>query len=312
MSMSPEILLVGTGAVGSFYSGKLQQAGARVSALCRSDYEAVKKSGIAVKSVLGDFHFTPELVVNRIEDYGRKPDYIIVSTKVLPEIKPASIIAPAVAPGTSIFMLQNGIGVEDPVAAAFPENEIISGLAFICVSRTSYGRVEHQDYGRIVIGRYPSGLSEKAGVLEELFKKSGVPCEHDASVATARWKKLIWNAPFNPMSVLGAGADTKEMMGNPASRHLAKKVMEEVALLAGRLGHEITEAFIQKILDDTAVMKPYKTSMLLDFENKRPMEVEAILGRPLAIAGEKGLCLPYMESLYGLLTIINERFVRGR
>jgi len=307
MIETPSILLIGTGAVGSYYSGKLWQAGARISAVCRSDYSVIKKNGITVKSILGDFNFMPDEVIKDINDYSLVPDYIMVATKVLPEINITDMIAPRVGKNTSIILLQNGINIEKPVADVFPDNEIISALAFICVSREQPGMVHHQDYGRLVIGHYPSGTSEKTSLLNELFVKSGVQCQLDTDIITARWKKLIWNAPFNPMSVLAGGANTQEMMGSEASLVLARKIMEEVVQLAEATGHHIPRAFITKNLDDTAVMTPYKTSMLLDYENKRPMEVEAILGNALRIAKEKNISVPHIESLYGLLSLINSK-----
>jgi 2-dehydropantoate 2-reductase len=138
--MKPEILLIGTGAIGSFYAGKLWQAGARVTTLCRSDYEHVRNKGIRIKSVDGDFHFYPHSVIRNISDYGGKPDFIIVATKVLPGIDISSLIGKNIDPSASIVLIQNGIDVEKPVASAFPENEIISALAFICVKGLSQAR----------------------------------------------------------------------------------------------------------------------------------------------------------------------------
>lgn len=69
-----EILLVGTGAVGSYFGGKLFQDETRVSAFCRSDYEAIKEKGIIVRSYKGDFVVEPDEVVNDINDISTKPD----------------------------------------------------------------------------------------------------------------------------------------------------------------------------------------------------------------------------------------------
>jgi 2-dehydropantoate 2-reductase len=305
--MKPEILLIGTGAIGSFYAGKLWQAGAQVSTLCRSDYEQVRNKGITIKSIDGDFHFHPHSVIRNISEYSGRPDFIIVATKVLPGIDIPSLIGRNIDPSTSIVLIQNGIDVEKPVAVAFPENEIISALAFICASREEYGLINHQDFGRLVIGRYPSGISGKVRILRDLFTEAGVKCDADDDIRTARWKKLIWNAPFNPMSVLTGGGSTYEMMNSESTLKVVREVMSEVVRLAGALGHHIPETFITKNLEDTAVMKPYKTSMLLDYERKQPMEVEPILGTPVRLAREKGVDVPHMETLYGLLSLIDRK-----
>jgi len=305
--MKQRILVVGTGAIGGFYGGKLAQAGASVSTLCRSDYELVKSKGITVTSTLGDFHFTPEKVIRNLSQYGPPPDYILVGLKVLPEIDTAEIIKEAVGPETAIVLLQNGVEIEEPVARAFPDNEIISGLAFICATRTSPGHIDHTDFGRLVIGRFPAGKSVKVEELARLFNEAGLKCEVTEDAVTARWRKLVWNAPFNPISVLGGGADTKTMMENSESLELARKVMEEVCLIAEAAGHPLPEEIVQQNIEGTRAMAPYKSSMLVDFEAGRAMEVEAILGNGIRAAKRHNLAVPHMESLYGLLKLVDKK-----
>jgi 2-dehydropantoate 2-reductase len=305
--MKPRILVVGTGAIGGFYGGKLAQAGASVTTLCRSDYELVKSKGIAVTSTLGNFHFTPEKVIRDLGEYGPPPDYILVGLKVLPEIDTAAVIKEVVGAETAIVLLQNGVEIEEPVARVFPDNEIISGLAFICATRTSPGHIDHTDFGRVVIGRYPAGKSVKAEELARLFNEAGLKCEVTEDAVTARWRKLVWNAPFNPISVLAGGADTKTMVENPESLELARQVMEEVCQIAEAVGHPLPVGVVQENIEGTRRMSPYKSSMLVDFEAGRPMEVEAILGNGIRAAKRHNLAVPHMESLYGLLKLVDKK-----
>jgi 2-dehydropantoate 2-reductase len=114
-----------------------------------------------------------------------------------------------------------------------------------------------------------------------------------------RWKKLVWNAPFNPMSVLCVGADTKKILDNLASRNLVENVMKEVCILAEADNCKLPLDVIAKNIDATEKMKPYKTSMLLDFEAGRKMEIEAILGNAINFAKEKSIEVPYLSSFYG-------------
>ena len=300
----PRILVVGTGAIGGFYGGKLAQAGARVATLCRSEYEVVSANGITVNSVLGDFRFRPEKVIRNVNEYGPPPDYILVGLKVLPEIETAEIIGDAVGPETAVVLLQNGVEIEEPVAQAFQNNEIISGLAFICVTRTEPGHIDHIDFGRLIIGRYPSGTSVKVKALSNLFQQVGVSCAVTEDVVTARWRKLVWNAPFNPISVLGGGADTKAMVENQESLNLARRVMEEICRIAEAAGHPLPPEVVQENIDGTREMTPYRTSMLIDYEEGRPLEVEAILGNALKVAKRHGVSAPHIQSLYGLLKLV--------
>lgn len=303
---SMDILLVGTGAVGGLYGGKLAQAGAKVSVLCRSDYHEVKKNGISVISHWGDFHFTPERVIRETGELDRYPDIIIVALKVLPEIDLPAIIKSAVGPQTAIALIQNGVEIEEKIASAFPENRTISGLVFVCVSREAPGKIRHLDYGRMVLGDYPTGISQKTEELARLFQASGVPCSSSEDIVRDRWEKLVWNAPFSPLSVLGGGMDTNKIMGSEESVNLVRKVMEEVCAVARAWGHDLSASVVEKNIEDTMKMRPYKTSMCLDFEAGRPMEVESILGNAVRAAGRKFIPVPHLESLYILLQLVDK------
>lgn len=297
----PHVLVVGAGAIGSYYGGRLQQAGARVSVVCRSDYAAVKQNGFQIHSVEGDFHFTPDHVFNSVTAVTEPMDYVLVTTKVLPELSVADLIRPVLHKETAIVLLQNGMDIEPPVQAQFPNHVLISALAFICVSRTTPGVIVHQDFGRLAFGRYPTGNDPKVDQLAALFQLANVACTVEDDVVSARYRKLVWNAPFNPISVLGGGLTTRDMLTRPASRELVKAVMTEVLELAKAAGKPIDDSLIEKNIEDTEKMVPYKTSMLLDFENNRPLEVDAILGNAVAIAERLKVPVPCMTTLYALL-----------
>lgn len=298
-----KVLVVGAGAVGAYYGAKLAQAGAEVAVVCRSDYAQVAAAGYRFDSIDGPFAFRPAAVYPSVAACPAPPELLLVCTKVLPELDTAALIRPLVGPQTTILLLQNGVEIEEPVARAFPGHELLSGLAFICVSRVAPGVVRHLCFGRLVVGRYPGGESPTAQRLAAGFQQTGVSCTVSADIVGARWRKLVWNAPFNPISVLGGGLDTRAILANPAGRALARAVMEEVCRIATALGHPLGEEVVVKNLADTEVMEPYRTSMLLDHQAGRPLEVEAILGNALAAARRVNLPAPRLETLYALLKL---------
>jgi len=124
---------------------------------------------------------------------------------------------------------------------------------------------------------------------------------------TARWKKLVWNIPFNGLSVV-LGAATDEMIANKHTRALAEVLMNEV-LLGAQAVHQrrISPGFVQEMLAATAKMKPYRTSMKLDYDAGRPLEVEAIFGTPLRLAQQAGASVPHLEMLYQQLKFLDAR-----
>lgn len=298
-----EILLVGTGAVGGFFGGKLSGADVRITALCRSDYEIVRERGVEIRSYKGDFTFKPDLVIQSADEISVIPDYIIVCLKVLPQIDLKKIIKPAVGPDTAIVLVQNGIDIEKNVIEAFPDNEIISGIAFLAARRLELGVIGHTGAGKLSLGSYPKGISAKTETLVNLFHSVSVPCERQKDIVLGRWQKMIWNAAFNPISVLGGCADSKQMVENSESEQLVRKVMAEVMAVAKATGYELANEVIEHAIIGNHKLKPFKTSMLVDYEQGRAMESDAILGNAIALGKKHGVQTPYMEGLYALLKL---------
>lgn len=164
----------------------------------------------------------------------------------------------------------------------------------------------------MVLGRFPSGDAPQVTALANLFLSVHVNCSVDSDVVRARYAKLLWNAPFNPISVLGGQLSTREMLTSPPCRELVRAVMNEVIALSRAAGHPLDPALIEKNMTDTERMTPYKTSMLLDFENGRPLEVDAILGNAVALAEKLGVSTPRMKTLHALLAAVDAHIRASR
>ena len=294
------ILVIGSGAIGSFYGSLLARTGAHVSVLARSDFEHIRRHGIAITSPLGDDHFTPRQVVQRAADLAETPDYVILCIKVVEGADRVGLLREVVGPDTAIVLISNGIDVETEIAEAFPDNELISGLAFICVTRTAPGQIWHQAYGRLALGNFPCGVSERTRRLCELFQSS-VECEATQDIIRARWQKCVWNAPFSPLSVLSGGLATSDILSTQEA--LVRAIMNEICAIAAASGHPLPDDIIEQNIASTFNMPPYKTSMLLDFEAGRPLETEAILGNAVRCAGRLGVAIPHLKSVYALMKL---------
>lgn len=305
--MRPKILVLGAGAIGAYYGARLAQAGADVSVVVRSDYDGlIKKGEYTIQSHQGDFTFKPSHILKTPGDFQGSADYVIVATKVLPGIDTKELLKGVVSDTTTIVLLQNGVEIEEPIQQAFPGTEIISGLCFICVNRVEPGVIDHQDYGHLVIGVYPQGMTERAQLLGDLFNSAGVECEVSEHVMQARWMKLVWNAPYNPISVLAGGVDTQVIMANANTAKLVRDIMDEVYAIAKATGAEFDYSVLQENIDKTLKMCPYKPSMLLDHEAGREMEVECILGNAVKAARRVKVATPHMDSIYALMQLVNK------
>ncbi len=305
---SMRVLILGAGSVGVYFGGRLAQGGAEVAVVARSDYEAVsRQGGYSISSIAGDFFFAPAQLLRSAAEYQGAPDYVILTSKVLPGIDRAAWLKEAVrSPKTAIVLIQNGIDIEAEIAAAFPENPLLSTIAYIGVSRPEPGKILHQGSGMLKMGLYPAGTGAEAERLAQGFASGGVTCELFDNIVRVRWQKLLWNLPFNPVSVLAGGADTRQMTQCDELEALCRALMEETAELAAACGECFTPEELEATMEYTRNFPPYKTSMLQDYEAGRPLEVEAILGNALRLAEKQRLSLPRIGCCYALLKSVDQ------
>lgn len=301
----PSVLIVGAGAIGALFGSCLARQGARVSVVCRSDFDAVRRAGYTIRSeLLGNHRFVPADVFRNVTDCPAPPDYVVLTVKVLPEVDRVALVRPAVGPRTVVVLIQNGIDIEAEFVSAFPGNELLSTLAFVGVSRTAQGEIHHQTLGSLVMGRYPSGITPAAQKLAALFEAAGVPCKLTADVIGARWQKAVWNASFNPISIMGGVLDTGMMLKTAEDEAFVRQVMREICAIAAADGHPMPPKLVDQLVAATLAMPPYKTSMALDYENGRPMEIEAILGNAVRAGRRHGVAIPALETIYALARMI--------
>ncbi|MDD1630146.1 MAG: 2-dehydropantoate 2-reductase [Methylococcaceae bacterium] len=301
-SKPPKVLVIGAGAIGGFYGSLLAKAGADVAVVCRSDYEYVKQNGFIIDShKLGTWVFKPSEVLKNAAEYKGTVDYVLLCTKVVPSIDRVALIRPAVTADTAIIFIQNGVEIEQEILSAFPDNQIISGLAFICCNQITKGEILHLAYGRLTLGNLPGSVSHKTMRFCKLITQSGIECTTTENIVTERWKKCVWNAPFNPLSVLSGGLPTLSILQSQEA--FVRGIMQEICRIAEVCGHRLPDDIVDVNIANTYVMPPYKTSMLLDYENGHPMETEAILGNALRAANRSSITTPYLESVYALMKL---------
>ena len=294
--------IIGMGAIGGYYGGRLAKAGREVHFLAHSDYQYVLQNGLRVESCDGDFCL-PHINAYATQKDMPKTDVIIVGLKsvknhdVLPEL-----LRPIVHQNSIVILIQNGIGLEDDLQKEFPGLQIVAGLAFICSAKVGAGHVSHQCYGSINLGNY-SCQQEKFEVLLQDMTDASIQAA-EVPYLEARWKKAVWNMPFNGMTV-ALNTSTDKLLKNPATRQLIYDQMMEVIGAANALGvNTLTSEFADKMMQMTDEMVPYSPSMKLDFDYHRPMEIEYLYSRPIAEAKKVGFEMPKLAMLEAELKFI--------
>lgn len=297
--------IIGTGAVGGYYGGRLAHAGNEVHFLLHSDYDYVHEHGLQVDSCDGSFHLDAPNIYHTTADMP-KVDVVIVALKTTRNHMLKELLPPLLHPETLVLLIQNGIGPEPILQQQFPHLYLAAGLAFICSAKTEPGRVNHQCYGSINIGNYSCKNQQIVDRLIQDFTEAGIKA---ASIEyhEARWKKAVWNMPFNGMTVV-MNAQTNQLLANSATMQLIRRQMMEVIGAAQALGVKgLDESFADRMIEMTLSMTPYSPSMKLDYDFHRPMEIDYLYSNAIAEAHRAGYTMPCLEMLEAQLRFLQEK-----
>lgn len=295
--------VLGTGALGGFYGGLMAEKGLDIHFLLHSDYEHVVKHGLRVDSKLGDFHLPKINAYAKPHDMP-KCDVAIIGLKSTQNHLLEDLLKPILHEDSIVLVLQNGLNVEQTARGIVGPNRVAGGCCFLCSNKVGPGHIRHLDYGRIVFGAYRGIEGSDPGpstpMLQEVLQDmvaSGIEAYLTEDLPTTKWKKLMWNIPFNGLSVL-LNASTDAIMNDPDSRLLARRISEEVRQIALAAGSPIEPSYVDWVIDHTDDMVPYDSSMRLDYLSGRAIEVEAIYGNALQEAERCGFAAPIVMTMY--------------
>ncbi|MDH3981667.1 MAG: putative 2-dehydropantoate 2-reductase [Kiritimatiellaceae bacterium] len=304
MQTNYQFSIVGTGAVGGYYGALLQQAKFDVHFLLNSDYTHVRKNGLVIESPNGNFKL-PDVNAYSAPQEMPRCDVVIVALKTTANAVLKNILPHLVKEDSMVLTLQNGLGSEEQVAKIVKPEQILGGLCFLCSNKVAPGHIRHLDYGLITLGEFSQrGLTPRLKNLGQQMELAGIPIRLINDLPLARWKKLVWNIPFNGLSVV-RNQLTDQLIRQPETRKLCIAMMREVAEASKACARPINKTFIEKMINDTEKMEPYAPSMKLDFDRGNALEIEAIYGEPIRRAKAAGVAMPETENLYMQLKDIN-------
>ena len=307
-----KIALVGAGAVGGYYGGCLARAGADICFLARASYAAWRENGLRVRSVAGDFAINPVQVFASPEEIG-PVDWVIVALKSTANAHLAELVTPLLQTKTRILTLQNGLGNDAQLARLFGADRIYGGLCFVCINRDAQGVVHHLGQGHVSLGKFtqagPGAMVGTAGQADDpalaamvaLFQAAGISAKAVPVLAAAQWRKLVWNIPFNGLSIALGGLDCAQILASEEGENRVRLLMREVIHTAGCLGYSMPEELTEQQIEATRTMGPYRPSSMIDYLHGLPVELDAIWGEPLRQAQLAGLLMPELAQLHAEL-----------
>lgn len=294
-----KLLIFGTGAVGGYYGGMLVKVGYDVTFVARDkNYEVLKQNGLTLirenkKEII------PINVVRAIHELpqGTTFDYIFICVKSFDTKFAANEIKDIIGKNTTVVSFQNGIENEDIIGEVVGTEKVIGALVFVASRLVEPGVVYQFGYNGGLIGELDCKKTNRILELQEMFQNSGIDVHISDDIRAEFWNKLIWNASFNPISVLSRKTVDK-ILEDKELYELTKNVMSEVRDVALAQGINIRKDAVEFNLSRSKGFTGFKTSMLQDFERGKPIELEEIVGVVIKKAKEKNMKVPNIEKVY--------------
>jgi len=290
------VAIVGSGAIGLYYGGRLASAGENVKFLLRSDFNEIQQNGLRCESIHGDFALSRVQGFRRAEEIG-PVDLVIVAWKATANSHLADVLPPLLHADTQVLTLQNGLGNCEAIAAITGPDHVLGGLCFVCLNRLSPGFVKHLASGRISIGEFrPDGRGRAAEIVRR-FKAANIRAVIGEPLEEAQWKKLVWNIPFNGLSIAEGGVTTDQLLANPEIEAEIRVLMAETITAARAQGLSLSDELAEQNIEQTRPMDAYRPSSMIDYLEGREVEIEPIWAEPLRRAEAAGVAMPHLRTL---------------
>ena len=312
-----KIGIVGAGAIGGYFAGRLAHFGQDVSILARGKtLDAIRAHGIRLESEGQQFNERIK-ASDRAGDLGVQ-DVVILAVKAPSLPAAAQSIAPLLGPRTIVVPALNGLpwwyflassgalaghrlGAVDPAGVlekTVPLASLVGCVVFPACSSPAPGVIKHASGNRIVFGEPRGGSSARVDTLGQIFRDAGFAAESSDNIRQEIWLKLLGNMCFNPVSVL-VGCSTDRLIDDPRLHGMMAQMMSEAITLGSALGIHV-DIKPEARLAFTRKLGVVKTSTLQDVEAGRPIEIDGILGTVVEAAGAIGCPVPLLSAVYAL------------
>ncbi len=319
-----EFAIVGAGAIGAYLGARLAVAGFDVTLIARGPHlEAMRRQGVRVIEADGS-----ELVAKPscTDDLGaaNAADTVFVTLKAhsLPTVAPA--LGAVLHERSTVVFAQNGIPwwfflgqrrleTVDPggvIAASIPLRQVVGCVVYPATSLVEPGVVRHLEGSRLSLGEPDGSRSERVRAIAAALVRAGLKAPIQTRLRQEIWLKLIGNATLNPVSAL-TRATLGELLADAATRELIRTLMLEVEAVGKAIGIE-PDLPVERRLEGAAQVGEHRTSMLQDVEAGRPLEVEALVGAVVELAGQVGIPVPALDVVYRLTRRLDASVARAR
>ena len=312
------VAVVGAGAIGGLLGARLCHAGEDVILVARGPHlAAMRERGVTVRSASGELVAHPRCTDDMAAVAEASVVFITLKAHSIPAVAPK--IGSALSPDAAVVGAMNGIPwwyfpdrhleSVDPggvIARSIPYAQVVGCVVYPAATLVSPGVIEHEEGDRFSLGEPDGSKSERVQRISAMLAAAGFKAPVQARLRNEIWLKVIGNATLNPVSALTRTTLTG-MLGSDGGRRLVRTLMEEAEAVARSLDVQLPVS-IDKRIEGAAAVGEHKTSMLQDLEAGRPLEVDALLGAVIELAGDHDVPVPSLQTLYGLTRLLE----RGR
>ncbi|WP_322013470.1 2-dehydropantoate 2-reductase [Paraburkholderia sp. J12] len=303
-----QIAILGAGAMGSLFGGRLAEAGHAVTLLDIDDAHlaAIREHGLRLSTDAGE-RVVRNLRARRPESAREPADLLIVFTKTLHTTAALEAARGALGPQTALLSLQNGLGNAERLVRFAAPGHVLVGVTTWPADKAEPGRVSSHGSGTIRLRGADGSHTPALAHTVEALNAAGLACTADPDVWAAIWEKAAFNAALNGLCAV-TQCTVGELTNTPDGEALALKIAGETVAVARALGVDANAAHVAaNVRHALAHHRAHRPSMLQDVLAGRRTEIEAINGAVVEAARKTGLSVPYTESLLHLVRLVDAR-----
>ncbi len=298
------IAVMGAGAVGGYFGGRLAQAGEPVVLIARGEHlRAIQADGLRVRSIAGDFTVRVPATDDpaRVRELIGPVDLVLFGVKSYDTAAAADALRPLLGPETGVLTLQNGVVNTEILVERLGPRHVLGGLVYGFAVIEAPGQIRHTQGGRIVFGELDGRESPRARAFLDAGRRAGFGVELTPAIRRAMWEKYLMIG-----ALAGLTALTRRPIGEirtcPESRQLYRAVLAELAALAKAEGVDLPEDAVERGLRAADALAPDSYSSLYhDLVRGRRLELEALHGYAVRLGARHGIPTPALFAIYAAL-----------
>jgi len=314
------VCVVGAGSIGASIGARLAAAGEQVSLIARGEHlEAIRRDGLQLEDMVGPRSGTYRLPASSDpSDFGPQ-DLIVIALKAHAVSSMLPRLAPLLDSGTVVLPALNGLpwwyfhraggpydGMRlrslDPEATmdrALDAGRVVGCVVHLAAEAVQPGTVRHTAGRRLIVGEPDGSDSERLRRIASALQAAGFECEVSGRIRRDIWTKLIGNMSFNPVATL-TGCRIDQIFADAELLDVIRAVMREGIEVAARVGVSIGITVEQR-LDITRQLGGARISMLQDLEQRRRLELTAIVGAVIELADLTDVPVPATRTVHALV-----------